>query len=239
MVRLARLQTVATAAAMRPVVSPLVPDQKALARLGAAVSARLKADLAVHPIGAAGIALFAVGDFLSADECRHLRAMTDAAARPSALHELDYGSGYRTSFSGDLDPRDPVVAQVSARIDALLGMPAQIGEPVQGQRYAPGQEYKPHNDWFYTCEGYWPREAQRGGQRSWTAMAYLNAVEAGGATAFIMPGLEIEPTPGALLLWNNALPDGTPNEATLHAGLPVLSGTKYIITKWYRTRAFG
>jgi len=67
-------------------------------------------------------------------------------------------------------------------------------------------------------------------------MAYLNPVEAGGATAFTLLGIEIAPTPGVLLLWNNALPDGRPNEATLHAGTPAEAGAKYIITKWYRTR---
>ena len=201
--------------------------------------ARLADNAVVHRVAAPGIALFVLGGFLTDDECSQLCRMIDGAARPSGLHELDYDSGYRTSFSADLDPRDQLTAQVSARIDALLGVSPDIGEPLQGQRYTPGQEFKPHNDWFYASESYWPMEAQRGGQRSWTAMAYLNAVEAGGATAFTLLGLEIEPTPGALLLWNNALPDGTPNAATLHAGLPVLAGSKYIVTKWYRTRAFG
>lgn len=216
-----------------------VPDQAALARLGERVRARLAADPAIYRVPAEGIELFAVGSFLSDAECARLTAMIDAVARPSALHELDYASGFRTSYSGDLDPRDPLVAAISARIDALLGVPAEIGEPVQGQRYAPGQEFKPHNDWFYTSESYWPQEERRGGQRSWTAMAYLNEVEAGGATAFTAAGIAIEPKPGVLLVWNNALPDGTPNEATLHAGTPVERGTKYVITKWYRTRAFG
>lgn len=214
----------------------IAPDQAALARLGEAVRARLEADPAVYRVDDERIELFAVGGFLSDGECARLCTMIDAVARPSSLHELDYASGFRTSYSGDLDPRDPFVAGISQRIDALLGVEAAIGEPVQGQRYRPGQEFKPHNDWFYTSEGYWPQEEARGGQRSWTAMAYLNAVEAGGATAFTLLGLEIEPKPGVLLLWNNALPDGRPNPATLHAGCPVERGSKYIITKWYRTR---
>ncbi len=216
-----------------------VPDQTALAGLGAKVRARLAASRQVHPVGGTQIELFALGGFLAGDECERLCAMIDAVARPSALHELDYASGFRTSYSSDLDPADPFVAGISARIDALLGLEAAIGEPVQGQRYLPGQQFKPHNDWFYTSEGYWPQEEARGGQRSWTAMAYLNAVEAGGATAFPLLGLEIEPRSGALLLWNNALPDGRPNEATLHAGMPVEAGAKYVITKWYRSRPFG
>jgi len=213
-----------------------VPDQDALARIGECVRARLLADLAAYRVADDRIELFAIGGFLSESECARLRDMIDAVARPSALHELDYASGFRTSYSGDLDPRDAFVAGLSQRIDAVIGVQAAIGEPVQGQRYHPGQQFKPHNDWFYTSEGYWPQEEARGGQRSWTAMAYLNTVEAGGATAFTLLGMQIEPEPGVLLLWNNALPDGRPNEATLHAGMPVERGVKYIITKWYRTR---
>lgn len=213
-----------------------VPDQTALARLGAAVRERLAADPAVYRVPVDPVELFAVGGFLNDDECARLCTMIDAVARPSALHEIDYASGFRTSYSGDLDPQDSFVTAISARIDALLGVEAMIGEPVQGQRYQPGQQFKAHNDWFYISESYWPQEEARGGQRSWTAMAYLNPVEAGGATAFTQLGIQIEPQPGALLLWNNALPDGRPNPATLHAGTPVVAGVKYIITKWYRTR---
>jgi len=213
-----------------------VPDQEPLARLGEAVRARLADNPAIYRVPVEQVELFAIGDFLSDDECTQLCGMIDAVARPSSLHELDYASGFRTSYSGDLDPRGPLVTGISQRIDAVLGVDPVIGEPVQGQRYLPGQQFKPHNDWFYTSEGYWPQEEARGGQRSWTAMAYLNTVEAGGATAFTALGIQIEPKPGVLLLWNNALPDGRPNEATLHAGLPVERGAKYVITKWYRTR---
>ncbi|MFM7349558.1 MAG: 2OG-Fe(II) oxygenase [Erythrobacter sp.] len=217
----------------------LEPDQAALAALGDAVRTRLGADPRVYRSDIEGMELFAIGGFLSPDECARLCTMIDAVAQPSALHEVDYASGFRTSYSGDLDPYDPFVAGISARIDAVLGVPAEIGEHLQGQRYHQGQEFKPHNDWFYTTESYWPQEAARGGQRSWTAMIYLNAVDAGGATFFVRGNLAIAPTPGVLLLWNNALPDGRPNEGTLHAGLPVERGIKYIVTKWYRTRRWG
>jgi prolyl 4-hydroxylase len=217
----------------------LAPDQTALARMGEAVRARLLANLAVYNANLEAMELYAIGGFLAPEECAALCVQIDTVAEPSVLHELDYASGFRTSYSGDLDPADPLVAAVSARIDDVLGVPAAVGEPVQGQRYREGQEFKPHNDWFYTTEKYWPGERRRGGQRSWTAMVYLNAVEAGGATNFVRAGLAIEPTPGVLILWNNVLPNGCPNEGTLHAGMPVERGTKYIITKWYRTRAYG
>lgn len=214
----------------------LVPDQQALAHVGELVRARLATDPGVYAIENDHCELFAVGDFLSLNECERLCSMIDEVARPSALHELDYASGFRTSYSGDLEPEESFVKGISRRIDDLLGIETAFGEALQGQRYLPGQQFQPHNDWFYTSEKYWQLEKARGGQRSWTAMAYLNDVEEGGATMFTEIGIQIEPKPGVLLLWNNALPDGRPNEGTMHAGMPVVQGVKYVITKWYRTR---
>src|SRR3546814_1859419 len=71
-----------------------------------------------------------------------------------------------------------------------------------------------------------------GGQRTWTAMIYLNDVAEGGATWFPTAGIRVAPKRGLLLAWNNMKPDGTPNEMTLHEGMPVEKGVKYIITKW-------
>lgn len=214
----------------------IIPDKDALARVGESVRKRLKADTQVYQVETDKAEIFAIGDFLSAEECKRLCTMIDLVAKPSTLHEQDYASGFRTSYSGDLDPSDSFVKSISRRIDDLLGIAPKCGEAIQGQRYLPGQQFKPHNDWFYTSEKYWELERKRGGQRCWTAMAFLNEVEEGGETHFTEVGIKIEPKPGVLLVWNNALPDGTPNEGTIHAGTPVLKGAKYVITKWYRTR---
>jgi prolyl 4-hydroxylase len=219
--------------------APSIPDKDALRRVGQAVRQRLAADPRVYQVPTDKAEIFAVGDFLSAHECERLVRMIDTVAKPSTLYDQDYGTGFRTSYSGDLDPYDPLVLAVSRRIDDLMGIAAICGESIQGQRYFPGQEFKPHNDWFYTDQDYWKGERKRGGQRSWTAMAFLNRVEQGGETHFVEVGAKIEPKPGALLVWNNALEDGSPNENTLHAGTPVIAGVKYVITKWYRTRKWG
>ena len=213
-----------------------VPDQDRLRRMGEQVRTRLASDPGVYEIENDHAELFAIGDFLAPSECERLCDMIDAIARPSSLHQLGYDAGFRTSYSGDLDPYDSFVRAIGRRIDDLLGVDPVMGEAIQGQRYLPGQQFKPHNDWFYTSERYWELERKRGGQRSWTAMAFLNEVAAGGATHFTHIGIDIEPKPGVLLVWNNALPDGRPNEGTQHAGTPVIEGSKYVITKWYRTR---
>lgn len=212
------------------------PDRAALKRMGAQVRQRLEADAGIYKLPTDKAEIFAVGDFLSPAECSRFKDLIDQVARPSELHKTAYVAKFRTSYSGNFDPDDPFVKGISRRIDDLLGIDSSFGERIQGQRYLPGQEFKPHNDWFYTDQEYWKEERKRGGQRCWTAMAFLNTVEEGGHTHFTEVGASIEPKPGVLLIWNNATPDGEPNLDTMHAGTPVIEGEKYVLTKWYRTR---
>ena len=123
------------------------------------------------------------------------------------------------------------------KFSELLGIPPDRGELLQGQRYAPGQEFRPHTDTFNPGGfDFYVHTADRG-QRTWTAMVYLNEPEDGGATRFKTIGKTIQPETGKLLTWNNLLPDGQPNEATLHQGMKVRRGTKYVLTKWFRQSA--
>jgi prolyl 4-hydroxylase len=214
-------------------------DRAPLKRIGAAVRKRLADNAEIYRVPAEQAEIFAIGDFVTADERTRLIAQIDAVAKPSAAYDSGYEEAYRTSYSGNFDPADPLVRAVTRRIDDLLGMDPALGETLQGQRYLPGQQFKPHYDWFHPGSSYWKTEDRRGGQRCWTAMAFLNQVEGGGETEFPSLGLTIQPQPGALLIWNNADPEGKPNEMTLHAGMPVTAGVKYIVTKWYRVRAWG
>jgi prolyl 4-hydroxylase len=209
------------------------PDRDALRRAGEIVRARLDLDPSAYRLPVDGIEIWAVADFLSADECRRLIAIVDQVARPSPTYNGNIDGG-RTSYTGDFDPDDGFVRMIQRRIDDLLGIDPALGETIQGQRYAVGQEFKHHYDYFVAKHEYWDDERKRGGQRSWTAMAYLNAVEEGGATEFGKIDLTIPPQAGVLLVWNNMAADGRPNTRTLHAGLPVTRGIKYVMTKWYR-----
>ncbi len=213
-------------------------DKSALARVGAAVRKRLDADPAVHRVAVDRAEMFVVGGFLSREECAHLMAMIDRVAKPSPMYETE-SRKYRTSYSGDVDPSDSFVRMIERRLCDLLGIEPMWGETVQGQRYRPGQEFHGHYDWFNTSAAYWPGEVERGGQRSWTAMAYLNDMAEGGATVFPELDISVQPQAGALLIWNNMRPDGTPNPDVRHAALPVVSGVKYVVTKWFRTRPWG
>jgi prolyl 4-hydroxylase len=212
------------------------PDWVRLRRIGRKVRGRMADNPRVYKVPVDEAEIWAVGEFFTAEECARLMAIIDAVAQPSRAFDAEYSSGYRTSYSGDVDPNDPFIKKLQRRIDDLLGVDPATGETIQGQRYLPGQQFQAHTDWFPANTPYWEQEKDRGGQRSITAMAFLNPVEEGGTTEFPRLGVSIKPQPGALLIWNNADPEGVPNPWTIHAGRPVIKGAKYIITKWYRAR---
>jgi prolyl 4-hydroxylase len=199
---------------------------------------KLAAAPGVQRVPTRDLELFIIRHFLDPATCAVLIDRIDARRRPSTIADDSGIANFRTSETCDLDSADPVVAEVERKIAALLGLPLEHGEPLQGQRYAPGQEFRPHTDTFNPGGYDFLVHTARGGQRSWTAMIYLNEPEDGGATRFKTIGKTIQPETGKLLTWNNLLPDGKPNPATLHQGMKVRRGTKYVLTKWFRERPF-
>lgn len=214
--------------------APTAPGAGLRRRVGETVARTLTANPAVQPAGSSLAQIFYVPEFLSPGECDTLIRIIDATNYPSELLNNRNGPDFRTSHSCNLDRWSPEVQPVDARIAELLGVDPDTGETLQGQRYQPGQHFRAHHDFFDEGEAYWPKMRDTGGQRVWTAMAYLNDVEEGGATWFPQAGIRVAPRRGLLLIWNNMAPDGTANRFTLHEGMTVTKGTKYIVTKWFR-----
>ncbi len=190
----------------------------------------------VQEVEQAGLVLYIVQSFMTLEECADMRALIDADAYPSTLYAGTEIDGFRTSYSCNLEPLHPLVSRVERRICTVMGLDPRHGETLQGQRYTPGQQFKPHHDYFHTTQSYWEMERTRGGQRTWTAMAYLGVPEGGGETNFPKAGLCVEPQEGTLVMWNNMDPIGAPNDLALHEGCPVTAGTKHVVTKWFRER---
>lgn len=71
------------------------------------------------------------------------------------------------------------------------------------------------------------------GDRTATFMFYLNTVEAGGSTAFPVIGKRVQAQRNTAVFWYNLLPDGTPDNRTLHAACPVLLGQKWVTNRWF------
>ena len=193
----------------------------------------------VQRIPSAKAEIFQARDFAAPDLCRRLIALIDAGRRPSTIADDNGDAYFRTSETCDLAPDDPAVVQMEALLGKLSGIDPAHGEPLQGQRYDVGQEFKPHTDYFAPDGTDYATYCSVAGQRTWTFMIYLNAVEAGGATRFKALSKTFQPEPGKLLAWNNRRPDGRVNPNTLHHGMKVRKGVKYVITKWYRERPWG
>lgn len=200
------------------------------------VAGRLAAVPGIQRVAGRRLDLFIARHFLDAGACQALSALVDARRRPSTIADDQGIADFRTSETCDLDPGEPIVAALCRLLSDLTGIPQGHGEPPQGQRYAPGQQFRAHTDSFNPGGADYFLHCAESGQRTWTAMIYLNQPEAGGATRFKEIGKTIQPEMGKLLLWNNLLPDGSPNPATLHEGMKVRKGIKTIITLWYRER---
>jgi len=204
--------------------------------IGSWVRDRLSRNPTALKIPSDNLDIFVVRDFLDAGECADLIRLIDADRVPSQLLAAIEDPDFRTSESCNLNPHNPLVVQIEEKITGLIGIPPAHGETIQGQRYAVGQQFKLHHDFFHPGEPYWPEMESSGGQRTWTAMTFLNAPESGGQTFFEAAGIRLTPRAGNLVAWNNLDGEGLPNQFSLHQGMPVLKGLKYIITKWYRER---
>jgi prolyl 4-hydroxylase len=205
-------------------------------RIGREVRDRLARAPGAMKIPSEDLDLFVVRDFLGEAECGALIAEIDAHRIPSQVLAPTGDPEFRTSESCNLNPFDPMVQAIEAKIAGLTGIDPSHGETIQGQRYAPGQQFKLHHDFFHTDQPYWEEMERSGGQRTWTAMVFLNQVEAGGQISFDNAAIRVTPRTGNLLAWNNLDAAGEPNYFSMHRGMPVIAGVKYVITKWHRER---
>ncbi len=183
-----------------------------------------------------GVDLFVIDNFLTLDECNHICRLIKQDHSPSTVvsngsEERIHDNG-RTSQSAFLDNNDSIVERINERISTELNLPENHGEPLQGQLYRQGEYYKDHHDYF--DDETLRRQFAHSGQRTWTAMIYVNEVLGGGHTEFPHLGKSIAPSKGMGVFWKNSDGAGAEDPNTLHSGRPVLEGEKMIITKWFR-----
>lgn len=209
-------------------------DPAALAAIGDAVREKLRTNPQAEDRGGDKADLFLLPGFLTLQQCQRLIRVIESRIQPSTLFSEARNPAGRTSSTHFFATDAPETLTLGRKIDAVLGIARSHAETIQGQRYRIGEEYRHHRDYFRVERPHWQHERRRGGQRSWTAMVYLNAVDAGGETEFPELDLTVTPEPGLLIAWNNMDRRGRPNRNTRHAALPVEAGEKYVITQWYR-----
>ena len=128
----------------------------------------------------------------------------------------------------------PLVGRIEQRLAELLDMPVNHGEGLQILHYLPGQEYEPHFDWFDPELPSYAPITRVGGQRIASIVMYLNTPDQGGGTAFPAIGLTVTARRGSAVYF--AYDSG--DKSSLHAGLPVIRGEKWIATKWLREKPY-
>ena len=127
--------------------------------------------------------------------------------------------------------------RIERRIAALLHWPVENGEGLQVLRYRPGAEYKAAPRLLRPGEPGHARPSCSAAASVWPSIVmYLNTPPRGGGTAFPDVGVEVGPMRGNAVFFSYDRPHVVTR--TLHAGMPVLEGEKWVATKWLREREF-
>ena len=146
--------------------------------------------------------------------------------------------GYRTAETTFFHFSNELTDKIQNLIAFESGIPVVNQEKISIIKYNRGGEYKTHHDFFHPNTDYYDSEVSRGGQRTQTFLFYLNDDYHGGQTDFPTKKIMVTPKKGRVLVWKNLKDDGSPDYESLHAGLPVLAGIKWIAVVWIRENKF-
>jgi prolyl 4-hydroxylase len=175
--------------------------------------------------------------FLTDEDCDSLIEL----AKPQLHDATVLGAaidGYRTAQTTFFHFSNEVIDKIKNLIAFESGIPIENQERISVIKYERGGEYKQHQDFFHPDTDYYDSEIKRGGQRTQTFLFYLNDNFYGGETDFPTKKITVTPKKRRALIWKNLNDDGTPDYESLHAGLPVLAGTKWIAVVWIRADKF-
>ena len=144
-----------------------------------------------------------------------------------------------SDYQFDILNTDLAVLLVRERIAALTKLPTVAMEPPRIFHYARGEEIKAHYD---RCgdgaEGY-GREGGYLGDRIVTFLLYLNDDFDGGDLDFPKAGFRCKGAKGDATYFAHIDPAGKPDPLSLHAGLKVSGGEKWVLSQWIHDRPFG
>ena len=186
--------------------------------------------------------LYVVNNFLSNDECEAFIEAANGKLKPSTVISPDKHIQHESRTSENCwieHDANEIVHEVSKRFSILVQMPIRNAEQYQLVYYKRGTEYKPHFDSFdfETEDG--KKNWEPGGQRMITVIAYLNDVKEGGETGFPELGINVPPKKGDALVFHNTLQEDAAaypriNPRSLHGGMPVINGEKWMVNLWVR-----
>jgi hypothetical protein len=186
------------------------------------------------------ISLATSDNFLNAFECAWLKCRSQASLEPSMVVNAENGekiqSPVRTNQFSQLTPNlnDWVLLDIEQRIAKLIQLPITHGEVSNILYYQKGNEYKAHYDFFHPKDPGSELAMQDGGQRVKTVLCYLSPAPKGGETYFPRIDEKLAGLAGQLIVFDNVSKQLAPLPLSLHQSLPVASGEKWLLSKWYR-----
>ena len=180
--------------------------------------------------------------FMTPAESRWLVSLARKRLAPATVFDHETG-GQTMNAARDnsflvlrLGEMNLVTEVIRQRISAATRLPVPLFEPSQVLHYAVGQRFKPHHDFLDPSNPAYQETLSRFGQRIATFLIYLNDGYEGGETSFPRIGLNFRAKQGDALFFANVRPDGAPDLSTLHAGLPPITGEKWVFSQWIRDR---
>jgi prolyl 4-hydroxylase len=187
--------------------------------------------------------IFTIEAFIQPEACAWFIEYARRRPEPSTVRDgatgldvLSSGRSATTAGSSALEP-DLVLQLAKLRIAETIQTHVAHQEPTTILRYEPGQEYLAHYDLIRPQEEAAAEEELRTlGQRIATVLVYLNEGYEGGETYF--PHLDWGfkgKTGDALIFWNMSA-TGERERLSLHAGLPVKAGEKWLLSQWVRAK---
>lgn len=188
-------------------------------------------------------AIAVLDDFLSSEECDQLIALARPRLKPSTITDPTTGktivSEKRTSDGMFFRlGENALLMQIEQRIAELIRMPIENGEGLQVLNYQAGAQSSPHFDFLTPGNPENTASIARSGQRISTMVIYLNDVPDGGGTSFPEVGITVMPKKGAALYFEYCNSLNQLDGKSLHAGMPIVSGEKWVATKWMRQKVF-
>jgi prolyl 4-hydroxylase len=173
---------------------------------------------------------------LTKEECEELIKMTEGK-----MHDADVlgakNNNYRTAKNTWINENNSLTLKIKSIVLQKTKLDFDNQELIHVVKYDVGGEYKAHHDFFHPGTDYYETATKAGGQRIYSCLFYLNDDFKGGETYFPQLKQTIQPKQGKLVIWKNAELDGTLNHNTLHAGLPVIEGNKWVCIIWVRERS--
>lgn len=182
--------------------------------------------------------IFLFHDIVTPQECDYIiqNFGTDLDKSATLGEEIP---GYRTANVNWIrDTNNELIYNYETCLEKLTLVPRSHYENPHVIKYDIGGEYKRHHDFFHPNTDYYVDCMRQAGQRTHTVILYLNDDFTGGQTFFEEQDVMVTPQKGSMVMWTNIDINRNPLYNTIHAGLPVISGTKYIMVVWIREFPF-